>query len=112
MPFSEEFMYRDCPWCHVRGIAMRPLADTVHVNNSKHAEREWTWLICPRCAGVVSIETDPRSVNEIKSVPAEDSVDFIVKHLPVEVERPYINAITVLNAGVPSSAAVELRPNP
>lgn len=32
-----------------------------------------------------------------------------VKHLPTDVAEYYNNALTVLNAGVPSSAAVELR---
>jgi|GEM_PF-2334309 len=88
---------------------MNYLAATATIKNSKGAERQWTWLSCPRCAGVVSIETDPRFLREISAVPVEDGAILLVKHLPPEVEKPYLNAITVLNAGVPSSAAVELR---
>lgn len=39
----------------------------------------------------------------------QDKTEVDVGHLPDEVERPYRNAIKVLEAGVPSSAAMELR---
>ncbi len=71
--------------------------------------RLWTWLACPRCGGVVSIET-AKNVNIIvKVVPKENSSELQVNHLPSDVEEYYHNAQTVLNAGVPSAAAVELR---
>lgn len=110
MVYSEEFNYRDCPWCKTKNIAFAKIANTHRVNDSKGAKREWTWLSCPRCAGVISIET---SFNIIPSrfvqVVPDKKDDIEVEHLPEDVKQYYQNAITALNAGIASSAAVELR---
>ena len=70
---------------------------------------QWTWLACPRCGNAISIQTSTQSRQVTKVVPEEPSGAMKVNHLPADVEEYYTNAQTVLNAGVPSSAAVELR---
>jgi hypothetical protein len=108
MPFPNDAMYRDCPWCGTLNIAMSVVGNTCTVTSSMGQAREWTWLSCPRCAGVLSVESHPNIPTVIGVVPdARKSSD--VDHLPQNVGEYYANAIRVLDAGVPSSAAVELR---
>jgi len=76
---------------------------------AKGGNREWTWLACPRCGGAISIETHTNAQFVLKVVPETASSELKVNHLPSDVQEYYDNAQTVLNAGVPSSAAVELR---
>lgn len=110
MGYSPEFNYRDCPWCQTKNIAFEMLGSTTQFRDSKSITHEWTWLRCPRCAGVISIETQynhtPATI--IRVVP-DHKEDVDVRYLPQDVEEYYRNAITALNAGIPSSAAVELR---
>lgn len=85
-------------------------ANTTRFQDSKGDAREWTWLRCPRCAAVISIETNALTsdVALIQVVP-DHKEDIDVEHLPEDISQYYSNAITALNAGIPSSAAVELR---
>ena len=110
MAYSEELNYRDCPWCKTKNIAFAKIANTHRVVDSKGITREWTWLSCPRCAGVISIETS-FNINPARFVQVvpDRKDDVEVEHLPEDVKQYYQNAITALNAGIASSAAVELR---
>lgn len=108
MTFSSEFSYRDCPWCFTKNVAFVMLNSARVVTNSQSAHREWSWLVCPRCAGVVSVETQYGAPAILKTVP-EKRENLDVEHLPADVEEYYQNAVTALNAGIPSSSAVELR---
>lgn len=110
MGYSEDFNYRDCPWCQTKNIAFVKTANTHKFTDSKNETREWTWLRCPRCAGVISIETKPNhNPNTLVQVVPDRKEDIDVEHLPDDVGQYYQNAITALNAGIASSAAVELR---
>jgi hypothetical protein len=71
--------------------------------------REWTFMTCPRCGGAVSVESAYSLPGVVISVVPATKADGEVQHLPSDVSEYYNNAITVLNAGVPSAAAVELR---
>jgi len=110
MGYSDEFNYRDCPWCKTKNIAFVKIANTHRVTDSKGSVREWTWLSCPRCAGVISIETSHNitPARFVQVIPDKKD-DIEVEHLPEDVKQYYQNAITALNAGIASSAAVELR---
>lgn len=78
-----------------------------NLQSSKGELLEWSWLACPRCGGVVSIQTSP-SGGVQKIVPTHKE-DLEVKHLPPNVAEYYANAKRALEAQIPSSAAVELR---
>jgi hypothetical protein len=112
MGFNDEMTFRDCPWCGVRDAQMRiVLGPAQQVNRADQIQRWWTSMTCPRCAGIISIETNSPNQGppkELSVVPAGDSgVD--IAHLPPDVERFYRDAIRVLDAGVPEAAAVQLR---
>jgi hypothetical protein len=111
MPWSDEFAYRDCAWCQTRSVAMRQLTGTLQAPRPGAVHREWTVLVCPRCAGVTLIETQPNNgYASIAAVFPESAVERAqVSHLPDDVERYYRDAIRVLDAGVPDAAAVQLR---
>lgn len=109
MPFLPEFGYRTCPWCGTQDIALRPI--TLNVNNdvASGGSRQWSWLACPRCGAMVSLETQVNMNTLLRVVPEGASSETHVNHLPDDVAEYFANAQTVLNAGVPSAAAVELR---
>ncbi len=109
MPFSSEFSFRTCPWCSTQDVSMLIKSQDVKNRVAIGGNREWTWLACPRCGGAVSIETHVQARSVLKVVPETASSELNVNHLPSDVQEYYENAQTVLNAGVPSSAAVELR---
>lgn len=109
MPFNSDSSFRTCPWCNTQDVSMVIKKQDEKCHVAKGGNREWTWLACPRCGGVVSVETHPNGRAELKGVPEEASSELRVNHLPSDVAEYYENAQTVLNAGVPSSAAVELR---
>ncbi len=110
MAYIDEFNYRDCPWCKTKSVAFVKIQNTTRFTDSKGATREWTWLRCPRCAGVISIDTK-HGINPaaLAQVIPESRNELDVEHLPANVEEYYLNAIKALDAGIPSSAAVELR---
>lgn len=109
MPFSQEFSYRTCPWCNTQDVSMQIKAQDVSFRVASGGQKQWSWLGCPRCGNALSVETDTQRQRVEKVVPVEPSSAMRVNHLPTDVEEYYSNAQTVLNAGVPSSAAVELR---
>lgn len=108
MALPGDAIYRDCPWCATRSVQLIIQANTRGITNSNKAVREWTWLSCPRCAGVISLETHPQIKKVLQEVP-NHTTDVDVAHLPEDVEEYYRNALIVLNTGVASAAAVELR---
>jgi hypothetical protein len=109
MPFSPEFSFRSCPWCNTKDISMVIKSQDIKNRVARGGSREWTWLACPRCGGAVSIETHAQAQRIVKVVPETGSSELVVNHLPSDVKEYYDNAQIVLSAGVPSSAAVELR---
>lgn len=109
MSFSEDFLYTDCPWCFTKNVALIRHGRTIDVADTKHRERQWTLTTCPRCAGAILMETHPLSLSLVQTVPLPTNGQNQVKHLPNDVESYYSNAQIALNAGIPSSAAVELR---
>ena len=109
MPFFLEHSFRTCPWCNTQDVSMGIIKKNHYTNVASGGIREWTWLQCPRCGGMVSIETDEHDGWVMQVVPQEVGSKYQVNHLPEDVAIYYKNAQTVLNAGVPSSAAVELR---
>ena len=69
-------------------------------------------MACPRCGGVVMLETN--SGNELPPMvkmafPGDDRVAKQVGALPMDVSGFYAAAQKCLDAGVPDAAAVELR---
>lgn len=110
MSYSAEFLYMDCPWCSTKNIAMNKHGNTTNVATSGSANRQWTFSSCPRCGGAVLIETTVDNLPIlIQTVPQANQNNANIKHLPTDVASYYTNAITALNAGIPSSSAVELR---
>lgn len=88
---------------------MQLKAQDVNFQVAAGGRKQWSWLGCPRCGNAISIETSTQHQRVEKVVPDEPSGAMRVNHLPADVEEYYSNAQTVLNAGVPSAAAVELR---
>lgn len=109
MSFSDSSSFRTCPWCGVQDVSMSIIVKNRDALIAGGGSRQWTWLSCPRCGGVVSIETRANNPAELKSVPDRMGNEYAVKHLPENVSEYFQNAQKVLNAGVPSAAAVELR---
>jgi len=74
--------------------------------------RFWSSLACGRCGGPILIEHNPPNVNppQLVAVYPEGPENALkVAHVPEDVEHYYRDAITVLQAGVPEAAAVQLR---
>lgn len=109
MPYIAEFAFRTCPWCKTQDVSMTGIIMNHNLTVASGGQRQWSWLACPRCGGVVSLETHMGANNILKVVPEDANVGQIVNHLPNDVEEYFTNAQRVLAAGVPSSAAVELR---
>jgi hypothetical protein len=109
--YSDEFSFRDCPWCGARDSQFRPITLNSKAGRADRGERTWSLLACPRCAGVVVIETNDPSEGPpaIRSIVPEHESGADVEHLPAEVERHYQSARRVLAAGEPDLAAVSLR---
>lgn len=108
MSYKNEFNYGDCPWCKTKNVAFINVLEAASFADSSGNHREWSWLRCPRCAGAISTETK-RNVFEILQQVPNSQNDITVDYLPDDVSRYYSNAITAMSAGIPSSAAVELR---
>jgi len=111
MGWSEEFRYRDCPWCHAHTVQMNTIAGLVQAPTAKGEQRHWTLLGCPRCGGTVTLEVNNPNTNppqELQAIPSARETEA-VQHLPEDVAKYYNDAITVLDAGVPDAAAVQLR---
>lgn len=113
MPWSYDMLYRTCPWCGVRDAHMNHHSATDTQSIGGGTVRKWNLMSCPRCAGIVVLETEGPSVPSIpggvgKVLPEHD-VGVGIAHLPHDVERFFRDAQRVLDAGVPDAAAVQLR---
>jgi hypothetical protein len=109
MAWSDELRFRTCPWCNTKDVAMIVHDSALSLHTAKGARREWSWMSCPRCGGVVSVETPHTGSSAELTVVPSSKTEVDIKYLPDDVAEYYGNAIQVLEAGVPSSAAVELR---
>lgn len=109
MTFVTEYLYRDCPWCATKNIAFEKHGNTFGVTTSKGMNRQWTAASCPRCGGAILLESRADNLPGLLRAVPDKLEENEIKHLPEDVESYWQNAITALNAGIPSSAAVELR---
>jgi uncharacterized protein DUF4145 len=109
--FNQEWRYRTCPWCNAQDVEMPVIASWNHAD-ARGTQRYWSALVCRRCAGPVLIEHDNPQTGEfvlIRVIPEGREGALMVSNLPEDVEAYYTDAITVLQAGVPDAAAVQLR---
>lgn len=113
-----ELLYRDCPWCGFRNVAMN-LQWIGGVATAHNRPRYWALVSCPRCGGCVLLnvflalgEDQLHATAQIESVevfPRGEELNSQISHLPPEIEQYYRDALRVLDAGVPDAAAVQLR---
>jgi hypothetical protein len=111
VPFDPTMSFRDCPWCGLRDAQFIVHEAMIQATPRSGRIREWSVMSCPRCAGIVVIETGvvAGSAVVLSELPESDRSRHGVNHLPADVERYYTTAIRVLDAGVPEAAAVQLR---
>lgn len=111
MGWSDSYKFRDCPWCGLRDAQMNLAAGNMEAKGQPGVQRTWSVVSCPRCAGVVLIETT--SIREgskiLSTFPQDSKAGQVIKYLPEEVEKHYLNAIRAIDAGLPDAAAVQLR---
>jgi hypothetical protein len=100
MPFSGDWVFRDCPWCGVRDLQMQHLSSNLTANRRGSTPRYWSVISCPRCGGAILIEhsppNDPQA--ELLKVVPEQVVDVRVEQLPDAVRKYYEDALAVLEA--------------
>lgn len=110
MGWDGAMAFRDCPWCGLTHAQMTILA-TAQTSVPSRVPRLFTLLACPACAGPIVVETNmqqdnpPTILDVFPHGDATSEVDF----LPPDVAAYYADASTVLRAGVPDAAAVQLR---
>ena len=111
MGWSDSFRFRDCPWCGLRDAQMTPLATNMTANGKVGLQRTWSAISCPRCAGVVLLETSGMNQGDVtlNTYPEDVNAGHTIKFLPEEVEKHYLKAIRAIDAGLPDAAAVQLR---
>jgi hypothetical protein len=111
MGFIAEFQYRDCPWCGVRSVAMSPVIINQQTTTALGELRFWSPMWCPRCGGMLLVETTPPGATDrvLRVVPEGSDTGRNVNHVPDAVGRHYDAAVRVLDAGTPDLAAVALR---
>lgn len=111
MTFDQTWRFRNCPWCGLRDAQFNLLsADLGAEHLGTGAARWWSVMSCPRCAGVVVIETSPPNATpEIRITLPDEGAEVRIAHLPPDVAAYYSAAVRVLEAGVPDAAAVQLR---
>lgn len=111
MGWSSEFLYRDCGWCKTRNVAMVQNFGPLVIGTSTGTHREWSAVTCPRCGGMTIIETayntSPASV--VRIIPEDATQSSLVDHLPAAISKHYDSARSLLDAGHPGPAVVELR---
>lgn len=110
MSWDDRYRYRDCPHCGVRMVAMNHHG-TIDTEGAESGRRGWSWVSCPRCGGVVTIEHSPAhdpTSTLIAVIPNKDS-DVDVQHIPEDVSGYYRDAIRAMDASLPDAAAVQLR---
>jgi hypothetical protein len=91
----------------------------VYSRASERRTRTWLLLACPRCAccsllqlDLVDEQSNLTGMSEVMSyqVLSEDGRgSSYIGHLPPPIERHYLAALRVLDAGVPEASAVQLR---
>ena len=100
MPFSDDWAFRDCPWCGLRDAQMQHLALNLSADRRGPTPRYWSVISCRRCGGAILIEhTPPNSPQaQLLKVVPEHGADVRVEHLPDDVRKYYEDAIRVLEA--------------
>jgi hypothetical protein len=121
-PTFGELAFRDCPWCHVSLVQMRPVMNSTLQAASGDA-RGWVVLACPRCAGLTALEltsadtamapghafNEQTRVGIVQQVPENEQRLHRIEHLPADVERHLDSAMIIFTVGQQDAAAVELR---
>lgn len=109
MGWHPSYAFRDCPWCGLRDAHMNPMNTDV-LTAGPDKQRWWSFMSCPRCANLIVLETSPKNETEriIRTIP-EPGHTPDVAHLPEDVATYYREAIQILDVGVSSAAAVQLR---
>ena len=100
MPFSDDWVCRDCPWCGLRDAQMQHLSMNLSADRRGSTPRYWSVISCPRCGGAILIEhTAPNypQAQLLKVVP-EHGADARVEYLPDDIRKYYEEAIRVLEA--------------
>ncbi|WP_296604635.1 DUF4145 domain-containing protein [Nocardioides sp.] len=106
----EQWLFRDCPHCGTRNTQMNVLAQNAKAPRASQPPLAWSVLACPRCGGVVALQHGgDGSVALNRVIPEDASGALTVEHVPPQIARFYLDAIRVLEAGVPDAAAVQLR---
>ena len=98
MPFSGDWVFRDCPWCGLRDAQMQHLSMNLSADRRGSIPRYWSVISCPRCGGAILIEHTPPNYPQaqlLKVVP-EHGADVRVEHMPDAVRKYYEDAIRVL----------------
>jgi len=109
--FDEKWRFRDCPWCGLRDTELRKIS-TFGTPRPDGGIEVYTLCSCPRCAKPISFHHNGQNESppELFGVIPEDGEESRpVQNLPENVERYYLDARRVLDAGVPDAAAVQLR---
>lgn len=112
MGWGEELKFRNCLWCGLRDAQMNPIMINAQAGRVGQTPRFWSAVACPRCAGVVLLETntDNESPPTVKmTIPENERTGSHVEHLPPDVAKFYADAQRVLDANVPDASAVQLR---
>lgn len=112
MGWGPELAFRDCPWCGLRDAQMTPILVDAAAGRPNGLPRTWSAVSCPRCAGVVLLETNDPNNTPPKvemTIPEDERAGSQVGHLPEDVARFYADAQRVLDANVPDAVAVQLR---
>lgn len=110
MPFRGDMAFRDCPHCGLHDAQMNVLATNLESSAAGGAYTLWSVLACPRCTGGILLENSVPGAGDaiLRVIPSGAVVDEI-SDLPDDVAAYYRAAVTVLQAGVPDAAAVQLR---
>lgn len=110
MPYSGEMSFRDCPHCGLHDAQMKVLGEDMVASRLGQKYLLWSVLSCPRCGGAILLETSDHDFggNVVMRVVPSGAIEEI-HDLPDDVAEYYRAAVTVLQAGVPDAAAVQLR---
>jgi hypothetical protein len=106
VPLDQSWAFRDCSWCGLRDAHL-VVRTTFQTQPAGRESRNWTALGCPRCGKPTLIEDSMAGTNLLSVVPEAPSAADVAG-LPPDIERHYLNAKRVLDAGVPDAAAVQL----
>jgi hypothetical protein len=100
MPFSDDWVFRDCPWCGLRDAQMQHLSMNLSADRLGSTPRYWSVISCPRCGGAILIEHTPPNYPQAQllNIVPEHGADVRVEHLPDDVRNYYEDAIRVLEA--------------